>query len=164
MDNEAGINEKLYVSFNQAKRLAALGFNERTSNAFVKGYHLSDAIRKKYPGLSDDGYYDLAYFEKKEKPSTVYPNSWYITGQSNRNCFLKDDYANAYSMPTLEEASNWLFREKSIIAEYFYDFERNGFRWQAGNLNKGVKKTGRRIFTSREKALSKAINEALKML
>lgn len=164
MDNNAGINEKLYVSFNQAKRLAALGFNEQTSVAFVKGYHLSDAIRKKYPGLSDDGYYELAMYEKKEKPSVVYPNSWYITKEYGRNSSFEEDDKTALSMPTLQEASEWLFLRKSIIAESFYDFNRNGFRWQAGNLNTGIKKTGRQIFTTREDATSKAINEAFKLL
>ena len=165
MDNPSYINEKTHVTLNQAKKLSQMGFNEYTKNAYVKAPHLSDEIRNKYAGLSDDGYYELAYFDKKEKPSKVYPRTWFMSNDfGGKNSDFKDFYqVIGFSMPELTAASSWLFKNKSIIAESFYDFDKNGFRWQVGDLNRGINRRSRIVYPSREDALRKAISEALKL-
>lgn len=102
-----------YVTLKVAKKLSEKGFDWPTHSMYGKIYRIRDEIKEKYPGLSDDGYYDLLEYNGGSlKEDDVYGE--YIEAL---DCYCKNTckYFNQYphmicSRPSLYEAQKW-FRE-----------------------------------------------------
>lgn len=100
-----------YIDFKTAKILKDKGFSIYTDSMFVKKQCIKDDILNKYPGLSDDGYYDLLIKNGGiYKENEVYE---YKLAHIDILCANTEYYFNNYpsmlcTRPTIYEVRNWL--------------------------------------------------------
>ena len=158
-----------YVSLEVAKLLKEKGFDWYVSSMFCNVYRIKDEIIEKYPGLSDDGYYDLL----KDNGGNLSEEEvyGYYIDHVHISCRNTEEYFNHYSYmicarPMLYEAQKWL-REKSLVVEvgymygdyYIYDILKIPTHdLIVLNDRKPIK------YGSYEEALNDGIKEALKLI
>ena len=54
-----GVHKNEYCDFELSQKLNALGYETESDRVYCKTTEVSDRIHEEYPGLSDDGYYEL---------------------------------------------------------------------------------------------------------
>lgn len=159
-----------YVTLKVAKKLSEKGFDWPTHSMYGKIYRIRDEIKEKYPGLSDDGYYDLLEYNGGSlKEDDVYGE--YIEAL---DCYCKNTckYFNQYphmicSRPSLYEAQKWFRIVKGIHVEVIYMSE-DYWLYEILTIPNhdliGLSDRKTVKYVSYEEALNEGILEALKLI
>lgn len=112
-----------YVTLEVAQLLKEKGFDCYVSSMFSNVYRIKDEIIEKYPGLSDDGYYDLL----KDNGGNLSEEEvfGYYIEPVHISCRNTKTYFNHYpgmicARPMLYEAHKWLRNKKGLFVDVSY--------------------------------------------
>lgn len=110
------IDKKFYVDFEIAKRLKQIGFNEICDTAYQGALNIKKEIQDQYPGLSDDGYYELTVDGGgKLNFEQVYEKGVELSEMFNSNNRITQLYTHAIcSAPLLLQVQEWLLKRHGL--------------------------------------------------
>lgn len=111
------------------------GFDALTDFMWVNSYDVKDEILEKYPGLSDDGYYDLLKKnggELDEDDVFGYKTeTCHISCRNTKHILNVTDRYMVCSSPSISEVLEWLVSEKKTYINVKPFSDENGVHFEA---------------------------------
>lgn len=163
-------NMKDLLPYELSLLLLKKGFDNETNFMWVRSYRIKDEIIEKYPGLSDDGYYDLLKSNGGElEEEDVFG---YVTETMHMRCRNTKLYFDHYSYmicscPSISEVLKWLIADKHTYINVQPYSDENGIYFESSYSvivdNTSVNKTYlAERFDNYEESFFKTIEEIIK--
>jgi len=116
-------DDSFYTDFETSKLLAENGFNEWCDVFWGTGAMVRDEILEQYPGLSDDGYYELTNLAGGDLAwEDVYTNDWHLDNWNNNNSSIEECFGcNGYSAPLIQQALAYIRKKYNYEIEVMTD-------------------------------------------